>query len=103
MTCVILDSIIHNSQILEVSNIVITIVAVIIAILVGAVGGYMYRKSVAEKLIGTAEEEAVRIVAEAQEKGLAEKKEAVIEAKEEIHRMRQELDRDTKDRKRRKS
>ena len=83
---------------MEVSNIVITIAAVIIAILAGAVGGYMYRKNMAEKLIGSAEEEAVRIVTEAQEKGLAEKKEAVIEAKEEIHRMRQELDRDTKDR-----
>ena len=58
----------------------------------------MYRKIVSEKIIGSAEEEANRIIAEAQEKGLAEKKEAVIEAKEEIHRMRQELDRDTKDR-----
>ena len=82
---------------LEVINIIITIAAVIIAIILGVLGGYSYRKNMAEKIIGSAEEEAKRIIAEAQEKGQSEKKEAVIEAKEEIHRMRQELDRDTKE------
>ncbi|MBR0102707.1 MAG: DUF3552 domain-containing protein, partial [Selenomonadaceae bacterium] len=77
--------------------IVITIVAVIIAIVLGAVGGYAVRKKSAEAKIGSAEDEARRIVEEAHEKSNAEKKEAILEAKEEIHRMRQDLDRDTKE------
>ena len=78
--------------------IAITIAAAIVAIIIGAIGGYAARKRTAEAQIGSAEEEARRILAEAQEKSSAEKKEAVLEAKEEIHRMRQELDRDTKER-----
>lgn len=56
------------------------------------------RKSTAEARLGSAEEEARRIVAEAEEKGETKKKEAMIEAKEDIHRLRQELDRETKER-----
>lgn len=78
--------------------IAITIAAAIVAIILGAIGGYAARKRTAEAQIGSAEEEAKRILAEAQEKSNAEKKEAVLEAKEEIHRMRQELERDTKER-----
>ena len=78
--------------------IVITIAVAVVAIVLGAIGGYAARKRTAEAQIGSAEEEARRILAEAQEKSSAEKKEAVMEAKEEIHRMRQELDRDTKER-----
>ena len=81
-----------------VSVIAITIAAAIVAIIIGAIGGYTARKRTAEAQIGSAEEEAKRILADAQEKSSAEKKEAVLEAKEEIHRMRQELDRDTKER-----
>ena len=78
--------------------IAITIAAAIVAIILGAIGGYTARKRTAESKIGSAEEEARRIVAEAQEKGSAEKKEAVLEAKEEIQKMRQELDKDAKER-----
>ena len=58
----------------------------------------MVRKRTAEAQIGSAEEEARRIVADAEEKGEARKKEAMLEAKEDIHRLRQELDKETKDR-----
>lgn len=78
--------------------IVITISAAVIALIIGAVGGYTTRKNTAEAQIGSAEEEARRIIEEAREKGNAERKEAVLEAKEEIHRMRGELDKDTKER-----
>ena len=78
--------------------ILITISVAIVAIILGAIGGYTARKRTAEAQIGSAEEEARRIIAEAQEKSSAEKKESILEAKEEIHRMRQELDRDTKER-----
>ena len=69
-----------------------------LALLVGAGGGYYMRKQQAEKQIGSAEEEARRIVEEAENRGEARKKEAVLEAKEEIHQLRQNLDRDTKER-----
>lgn len=72
--------------------------AVIVAVAVGAGAGYFMRKSTAEARIGSAEEEARRIVAEAEEKGETKKKEAMIEAKEDIHRLRQELDHETKER-----
>jgi len=75
-----------------------TITAAVIAMILGALGGYVMRKKTAEEKIGSAEEEAKRIVEEAREKGNTEKKEAVLEAKEEIHRLRQELDKDTKER-----
>ena len=77
--------------------IIITISVAIVAIILGVVGGYAARKRTAEAQIGSAEEEARRIITEAQEKSNAEKKESILEAKEEIHRMRQELERDTKE------
>ncbi|MFC2638052.1 MAG: ribonuclease Y [Mitsuokella sp.] len=80
------------------NDIVTIILAVIVAVAVGAGAGYFMRKSTAEARIGSAEEEARRIVAEAEEKGETKKKEAMIEAKEDIHRLRQELDRETKER-----
>ena len=74
------------------------ILAVIVAIIIGAGVGYVMRKRTAEAQIGSAEEQAKRIVADAEEKGETRKKEALLEAKEEIQRQRQELDRDTKER-----
>lgn len=70
----------------------------ILAAVIGAGAGYFVRKSSAEKAIGSAEEEAKRIVARAEEQGEAKKKEALLEAKEDIQRQRQELDNDTRER-----
>ena len=74
------------------------VLAVILSLIAGVGGGYLLRKRSAEAQIGSAEDEARRIVAEAEAKGESRKKEALLEAKEDIHRLRQELDRDTKDR-----
>lgn len=64
--------------------------------------GYNYRKKFAESKIGSAEEEAKRILerAESESKKNANniKKEKLIEAKEEIHKLRNELDREIKER-----
>ena len=59
--------------------------------------GVKYRKKVAEAEIGSAEEEAKRIVAEGEKEAARKKKEALVEAKDEIHRMRVESDRDLKE------
>ena len=74
------------------------IVTVIVAAFVGAGVGYVMRKRTAESQIGSAEAEAKRIVDDAAQRGETKKKEALLEAKEDIHRLRQELDRETKER-----
>ena len=83
----------------EAHSIIELILASALALIVGAGGGYYVRKQQAEGAIGSAEEEARRIVEKAEAAGEARKKEAVLEAKEEIHQMRQSLDKDTKERK----
>ena len=80
------------------NDIVTIILAVIVAVAVGAGAGYVMRKRTAEAQIGSAEEEAKRIVAAAEAKGETKKKEALLEAKEDIHRLRQDLDRETRER-----
>lgn len=64
--------------------------------------GYSYRKKFAEVKIGSAEEEAERILSEASKTAEKDaenvKKERLIEAKEEIHKLRSELDKETKER-----
>ena len=60
--------------------------AAVVALLVGGFGGYMMRKQAAEQQIGSAEEEAKRIVRDAEEKGEAAKKMKLLEAWIEIHR-----------------
>jgi len=60
--------------------------------------GINYRKKVAEREIGSAEEESRRIIAEAQKAAENKKREVLLEAKEEIHKSRIELDREIKER-----
>lgn len=86
-----------------------TIITLVILAVVAVIGmflsfkyGYSYRKKFAELKIGSAEEEAKRILDEATENAKKDadniKKERVIEAKEEIHKLRSELDKEIKDR-----
>ena len=60
--------------------------------------GMMYRKNVAEKEIGSAEEEAKRILNEAIKSAENKKREMMLEAKEEIHKSRTENERELKER-----
>ena len=60
--------------------------------------GATYRKKVAEKEIGSAEEEAKRIINEAIRGGENKKREMLLEAKEEIHKTRTEQERENKER-----
>ncbi|MBR6708226.1 MAG: ribonuclease Y [Clostridia bacterium] len=60
--------------------------------------GVTYRKRVAEKAIGSAEEEAKKIVDDATREAEQKKKEALVEAKEEILRVKTESEREIKER-----
>ena len=82
-----------------------TTVAVILiaaaAVVFGAVGiavGYTARKKSAEKQIGSANEEAKRIVSEALTTAENRKRELILEAKDEIHRERVDFDAEIKER-----
>lgn len=70
----------------------------LVTIVIGAFVGYIYRRNVAEAKVGRAEESVKKLVAEAQRKAEAVKKETILEAKEEIHSLRTEFDRETKER-----
>ena len=60
--------------------------------------GISYRKHVAEREIGGAEEEAKRIINEAIRGGESKKKEMLLEAKDEIHKSRTENEKEIKER-----
>ena len=60
--------------------------------------GVEHRKKIAEAEIGSAEEEKARILAESIKLGESKKREALLAAKEEIHKTRMELDREIRDR-----
>ena len=78
--------------------IVASIVAVLVFLLIGFVLGVMYRKKVSEREIASAEDEAKRIINEGIKAAENKKREALLEAKEEIHRTRTECDREVKER-----
>jgi len=60
--------------------------------------GYLVRRYIAESKIKNAEEQALKIICEAEKQSETKKKEVVLEAKEEIHKLRAELDREIRDR-----
>ena len=71
------------------------------AVIFGAVGfivGTIHRRKVAEAAIGSATDEANRIVTEAVNQAESKKKEAILEAKDEIHKQRSELDKEIRER-----
>lgn len=78
--------------------IVIIVACVVVAAAAGAVIGVIYRKKVAEVTIGSAQQEATRIVNDAVSKAESKKKEAILEAKDEIHRQRNELEKELRER-----
>ena len=89
---------------------VIAIVLILVALIAGAAcGGFLFykkgiaagveqRKREAEAIVGSAEKQAERIVADAEKDADAKKKSALVEAKDEIHKLRSEADKEIKDR-----
>ncbi|HCX78249.1 MAG TPA: ribonuclease Y, partial [Firmicutes bacterium] len=63
-----------------------------------AIGGYIVRKMLAEAKIASAEEAAKKLIADAIKEADSKKRETILEAKEDIHRLRTELDNEIKER-----
>ncbi len=78
------------------------LIAAVAALVVGGVIGFIlggsHRKKVAEAEIGSAEKEAKKIVSDAIASAEAKKKEAIIEAKDEIHKQRTETEKELRER-----
>lgn len=77
------------------------IIEIVIAIITGLIGvsiGYVVRKKTAEAKIISAEVAAEKILEDAKRTGETIHKEAVVEAKEDIHKLRHELDKETRER-----
>ena len=78
--------------------VIIAVVALVLGLAVGIFAGYLYRKKVAEKEIGSAEDEAKRMINDAIKAAEAKRREAVVEAREEIFKIRTENERECKER-----
>jgi len=75
-----------------------TIIAAVVALAIGVLVGYIVRRKMAEAKIGSAEDEAKRILANADKDVEALKKSAVLEAKDEAYKIRSEADKEVKER-----
>ena len=78
--------------------VLIAVLAAAASAVVAFLAGVNHRKREAESAIGSAEQEAKRIVSDAIKTAEAKKKEAVLEGKDEIHRMRNESEKELNDR-----
>ncbi len=77
------------------------IIGGVVALLFGVSGfvfGSLHRRKSAEATIGSAEEEARRILSDAMKNAESRKKEALLEAKDEIHQLRQETEKELRER-----
>ncbi len=81
-----------------ITDILINVLVGFIALALGLLVGYIVRKTVGEKAIGSAEQKARNLILDAENKSETIKKEITIEAKEEAHKMRNEIEREVRER-----
>lgn len=78
-------------------NPILAIALIIVALAGGAAGGIFFQKKTIEKKIGNAKNVAAKILDEAEQAAKAQKKNAIIEAKEDIVKLRSEFEKETKE------
>lgn len=77
---------------------VIAVVAGVVAAAIAFFAGVSYRRKTAEAKIGSAEEEAKRLINDAMKAAQQKRKEALIEAKDEAFQLKAEADKEIKER-----
>lgn len=77
---------------------IIPILVGVACLIAGIALGYFYRKNEAEKKIGRAEDMVASLIDDAQKKAESIRKENIVNAKEEIQKLRTEFDRELRDR-----
>jgi ribonuclease Y len=79
-------------------NLILEIAIGIGALIVGLIIGYSVRKNMAEKKTGRAEDIARTLLDDAKQKAEAKRKETIIEAREEVHKLRTEFENELRQR-----
>ena len=79
-------------------DLIIAIIIAVATLIIGVVIGFMIRKMGAEKKIGSAEEQARKILEDAIKSAENAKKESILSAKSEIFELKKEADRDINER-----
>ena len=79
-------------------TVVAGILIAVITLAIGLAVGYLYRKNSMEKKLGQSEEMAKNLVEDATHKAEERKKEILLEAKEEVIRLKSDLDKEIRDR-----
>ncbi|HJA75913.1 MAG TPA: ribonuclease Y [Candidatus Desulfovibrio gallistercoris] len=79
---------------------ILTIVAAVLALLVGAALGYVLQSRATTKRIGDADELAKRIVEEARKEAQAQKKEILLQGQDDLYNQKRELENEFKERER---
>ncbi|KUP07188.1 ribonuclease [Bacillus coahuilensis m2-6] len=79
-------------------TLLLVIISILLILPVGVVVGYFYRKSIAEAKINGAENAAEQILEKGKREAEALKKEALLEAKDEIHTLRIETENELRER-----
>ena len=77
---------------------ILWIVIIVVVAFISVLVGYIIRKNIGEKAIGSAEQKARNLILDAQNKSETIKKEITLEAKEEAHRMRTDVEREVRER-----
>ncbi|MDD5922390.1 MAG: ribonuclease Y [Eubacteriales bacterium] len=75
-----------------------TIIFTVIGLIVGLLIGYIYRKNIAERTVGSAEQQARNLVTDAETRAETIRKEIELEAKEEAHQIREDAEREIRER-----
>ena len=83
---------------MEPLQIVLIVLGAVVLLALSFAGGITYRKRVGEREIGSAEQEATRLINEAIHSGENRKKEMLLEAKDEIQNSRTEYEREVRER-----
>ncbi len=78
--------------------IVIAIIAAVVGLAIGIVAGYFTRKNISEAKIGEADSLAKNIIDQANKDAETIKKEKLLEAKEEIHKFRNDAEKENRER-----
>jgi ribonuclease Y len=71
---------------------------ILIAVFVGIVAVIYFRKNISQANISEAEKEAKKIIDDSVKEAETRKKEAILEAKEEVHRLRTDLEKESRER-----
>ena len=79
-------------------NLVISVIVGLVALVIGLFAGYVLRKSIGEKEIGSAEQKAQNILLDAETSAENKQKEMILEAKEEAHKLRSDVEKEIRDR-----